>query len=456
MITEELSIDRERALSARALRIRRREARSNIIISNTENNIVNTEFNNIENNMEDNALNNEMVNQPIEENPLLALAGENQLEQVLAMVQQLQQQQSVLINQITDANLQIQQLKDANPPNIVVEPEVQQLVGEDPAYVLKNSVGDVVKVEERFFIRPPPANSISEIVKANLKVPTLVKKDLLMSPNDWLDYAAKLANYYNIGGEVSVTTFWDPKVLSVLCKTFKLTVADFVQLTKQRQVYQFLKVFWKKPVDNTNDLISAIKGVALHPAEKGTMVVCTNLFVVEMETVIPEGLFTKALLDTVRNQVYIREWMGHFKLETYDSFRRFYDHLERLAKEYDDSTQPVKALSSTKNQKEKNDKNEKNEKEEKDSARDRTPKEGGKCLLCSGNHYAFALTNDYDKDYGDHVTWECPQHATYSPQLKKNAWEERRKQHVRNKKRAWDKKKGGGSGGAKGATGSTP
>jgi hypothetical protein len=394
-----------------------------------------------------------MEDQPIEENPLPALAGENQLEQLLAMVQQLQQQQLVFANQITDANLQIQQLKDANPPNIVVVPQVQHLVGEDPDYVLYNSVGDVTKVEERHFIRPPPDGSISEIVKANLKVPTLGKKDLLMSPNDWLDYAAKLANYYNIGGEVSVTTFWDPIVLSALCRTFKLSVSEFVQLTKQRQVYQFLKVFWKKPVDNTNDLISAIKGVALHPAEKGSMLVSTNLFVVEMETVIPEGLFTKALLDTVRNQVYIKEWMGHFKLETYDSFRRFYDHLERLAKEYDDSTQPVKALSSTKSQKEKN---EKNEKEEKDSARDRTPKEGGKCLLCNGNHYAFALTNDYDKDYGDHVTWECSKHATYSLQLKKNAWEERQKQHARNKKKSLDKKKGGGPGGAKGATGSTP
>jgi hypothetical protein len=63
---------------------------------------------------------------------------------------------------------EIQQLKDANPPNIVVVPQVQHLVGEDPDYVLYNSVGDVTKVEERHFIRPPPDGSISEIVKANL------------------------------------------------------------------------------------------------------------------------------------------------------------------------------------------------------------------------------------------------------------------------------------------------
>jgi len=460
LITEDLDINRDRARLARDLRyIRRAERNSNII--NTDNNniaqenhvIINNiiENNIIENNIMDQQINQDdnMVNpqgNQIAGNPLPV--NEPTIGQLMLIIQQLQQQNDQLA-------LRVNQIE--NPINPAIEPVIQTLLGVDPGTVLINAAGDRVRVDEKMFIRPPAANALSEEAKAQIKAPELKESDLhKMNPHSWVVYAALFAHYYTIGGEKPISTLWEPLVLQTFSRAAQLTVTELVDLGAQRQVYEMLKVFWRRPEDNSQDLIKGIREIELLPGEKGNMVILVNLFTAKMSTMLPAETFTKPLLDAVRNQVFIREWVADYKTKTYSSYNDFYDHLQTLAKDYDLAKQIVKPLTSNKAPPKEKEKEKNQKTKNQDRPQDRTPDQNKKkvCLLCGKDHYAFALGNDYSKAYSDQVKWECPHLGSYSEELRKKAWEDRKNQHANNK-RASDKKRGGGSGGANGAASSS-
>ena len=457
MITEDLDRNRDRAPTARALRYNSRVERTSILNSAEENNIININNNIIENNIIE--MNNQLNNQDGGD-PLPQPVTNEQLHGLFQQMQQQMQQMQQMADLLANSTQQIQQLQEQieelkNPMVPVIAPVIQQLLGEEPDFILYNMVGDVIMVEERMFIRPPAANALSDEAKAQLKPPNLKSEDLVeMTPKKWIDYIAKFSHYYTIGGEKPASTFWEALVMQTMTETLRMTVTDFVSLTPQKQVYSMLKVFWRRPEEDSHQLIQGIRGIECLPGAKGNMHVVVSYFVSRMRTVLPASTFTKTLLDGVRNQVFIREWVDEYKTKTYFSYEDFYNHLKELAISYDSSIQRVKELTSTKptkeKEKEKKEKNEKNEKNP-DRPQDRTRK----CLLCKGDHYAFKLDNDYGKEYNDQILWECPNIKGYGPDLRKIAWDSRKAQIARKKKQKAEKEKGGGAGGTRGAAGSS-
>ena len=98
------------------------------------------------------------------ENPVI---GQNdQMGPVMAMLNQLQQQ-------LTSAQAEITALKNKEAVPQEPEPEVQPLLGEPAGTILKNGRGDVIFVEEHYFIRDPPApHAMSEAEKSSIKALT--------------------------------------------------------------------------------------------------------------------------------------------------------------------------------------------------------------------------------------------------------------------------------------------
>ena len=461
--TDSLNLDRERASQARLARLEGRSRSStNFDSRSTDRGLVVVD-----------QLSQQSTS-PVESPPApLALSLEGLLAVVQGTTQQqvsdslgvgaLQHESDATRQALSAANEEISRLKEEVPAEV---PVVQQLVGEAPDLTLHSREGEVVRVEERMLVRPPEAGAMSEQARALIEEPKL-KQDSIKdtTPVKWLDYAAKLAGYYTAGGVRSVSTFWDSSVLQALSETFGMSVSELVSLTSQRQVYQLLKASWTKPEDGTVALLEGVRKVELNPGEKGSMLLLVSLFTSQMRVRAPAGQFTKALLDSVRGQVRTYQWRDEFKTKTYSSYEDFYSHLKELATAYDQSKQQVQQPTSfdPKRSRKKGSGSEDRTRDHggekartQDKSGDRTPSQSvKKCLLCGGEHWAFALGSDYTKDYSDQVKWECPSLDRCGVELRRRAWESRKEQVARRKK-AFERKKAGGGAGGVAAAGSAP
>ena len=312
-------------------------------------------------------------------------------------------------------------------------PIIQPLLGEPAGTVLKNGKGEVIVVEEAMFIQPFPAGAMTETARAMKPTPDLSTKLIeSMTPLMWMRYAQLFAAYYTTGGQKPISSFWDPDVIETLADRFKITVTELNALTPQKQVYEILKAYWKKPDDNAKELVATIHTVELLPAIKGNVQTVVSKFVVGMRKIMT-GVFTKALLDEVKKRVYIKEWIEDYKTKNYATFEDFYDHLKELAKEYDESTQPLPALTSTKvkngngngNGNKNGNANGNGKRTADGDPKNQSDDQAPKCSLCGGSHWALQQGNDYDKPYGKDIKWACPDAGKVSDDTKRKAWESR-------------------------------
>jgi hypothetical protein len=264
------------------------------------------------------------------ENPVIN--QNDQMGPVMAMLNQLQQQ---LVN--AQAEITALKNKEAVPPE--PEPEVQPLLGEPAGTILRNGRGDVIFVEEHYFIRDPPApHAMSEAEKSSIKAPQIKEEIAKMDGAKWLLFAQEVAFYYKRGGEKPIASYVSSKNLELLALKFHMELSAFLALTPQKQVYQFLKSFWEKPEERPGQLLEDIRKIELLPAAKGNVEMVVLEFMMRVKTVMNGVAFTKQLLGVIRDQVLIEDWVAEFATRKYNSYQDFYNHLRDLAVEYDQST----------------------------------------------------------------------------------------------------------------------
>ena len=379
--------------------------------------------------------------------PPAAVAAVPTLAQLLAMYDNrfnlLDQEMAQAQQTIQAQNLLIQQLQTNAVPVVPAVP-VQKLPGLTEGTVLRNGKGDVISVDESLYIvKTVGAQVMSPEARNAIATPVLLMKDVLqMEAADYLKFAAALCHYYTVGGEKPITAFIGADMIEGLAMRFGLTVSDFGNLTRQLQIYEFLKAWWVKPEDNASITIEAIKKIELLPAKKGNVQMVVGIFIAAMKKVVTHE-FTKPLLDAIRNQVFIKNWIDDFKTKSYSSFNDFYKHLMDLAKEYDDSNQQVKNLESSKPRPDRNEK----AKNGNGAAKSPTVKEENKtqekkeiipkCKMCGQKgHWTFDSKTDYSKPFGDHIVWSCPDIANpiHTIEIKKKIYSDR--QEVVKKKKA--------------------
>ena len=140
-------------------------------------------------------------------------------------------------------------------------------------------------------------------------------------------------------------------------------------------------------------------------------------------------------------QVFISQWENEFKTKTFDTFKAVYDFIRKLARIYDISDSNTMKLTSSYKAKNGNGgngaKNGNGNGTEKSngSAAGGTGNGGNgafkkrdpKCVLCSGNHWAFKLhqlKGAYAQPYGDgkFIEWECPRVGEKKEDVKSAAW----------------------------------
>lgn len=371
---------------------------------------------------------------------------QNAVNRVTLVEGQLGQAQQTIVQQ----EQEIQQLQlNAVPPVAQAIPVVQNLLGLAPGTLLKNGRGDVIHVDDLYFVTiPVNANAMSAEARSAIVTPKIEWDNMpKMTRGDWMRFAASLAHYWRVGGDKPITAFLEMRLIEALASRFDMTVSDLGAMDRQLQIYEFLKAWWEKPEDNAQMTIVEIKKIELLPAVKGNVQMVVGAFVAAMKKVVTHA-FTKPLLDAIRNQVFIKNWLDEFKTKPYSSFEDFYDHLKLLAKNYDDTTQQVQVLESSKPRQQEKAKNGNGGgkplvKEEKKTQEKEKMK--AKCKLCDGEHWAFALDTDYSKPFGSHIKWTCPEvsNGKYTEEQKKKVYSDRQYQVAR-RKEGWIAKKGAG------------
>ena len=412
---------------------------------------------------------------PTNQNVNPAVVGQNQanvppvpannltLADLTMLVLQLQQQHQDAANRVTlvegqlgqaqqtivQQEQEIQQLQlNAVPPVVQAIPVAQNLPGLASGTLLKNGRGDVIHVDNAYFVNTVNMNAMTAEARNAIVTPTIDWDNMpKMTRGDWMRFAASLAHYWTVGGDKPITAFLDMNLIEALAARFEITVKALGDLDRQLQIYEFLKAWWEKPEDNAQMTIVEIKKIELLPAVKGNVQMVVGAFVTAMKKVVTHA-FTKPLLDAIRNQVFIKNWLDEFKTKPYSSFEDFYDHLKLLAKNYDDTTQQVQVLESSKPRQQEKAKNGNGGgkppvKEEKKTQGKEKMK--AKCKLCDGEHWAFALDTDYSKPFGDHIKWTCPEvsNGKYTVEQKRKVYSDRQDQVAR-RKEGWVAKKGAG------------
>ena len=113
-------------------------------------------------------------------------------------------------------------------------PAIVTLPGLNARVTIQNVKGETILVDPCMFIHPLIAGSISDVDKSTIPVPVLKMEKLSeMRPNDWVKFAASLANYYNVGGMKPITTFVDLLIIESLASTFGMEVSVFTAMTTQ-------------------------------------------------------------------------------------------------------------------------------------------------------------------------------------------------------------------------------
>lgn len=162
------------------------------------------------------------------ENPVMN--QNDQIGPVMAMLNQLQQQ-------LVDAQAEITALKNKDVVPPAPEPVVQPLLGEPAGTVLKNGRGDVIFVEEHYFIRDPPApHAMSEAEKSSIRAPQIKDDVAKMDASKWLVFAQEIAFYYKRGGEKPIASYVASQILELLSLKFRIELSAFLALTPQKQM----------------------------------------------------------------------------------------------------------------------------------------------------------------------------------------------------------------------------
>ena len=152
---------------------------------------------------------------------------------------------------------------------------------------MKNGRGDVIFVEEHYFIRDPPApHAMSEAEKSSIKAPQIKEEIAKMDGAKWLLFAQEVAFYYKRGGEKPIASYVSSKNLELLALKFHMELSAFLALTPQKQVYQFLKSFWEKPEERPGQLLEDIRKIELLPAAKGNVEMVVLEFMMRVKTVM--------------------------------------------------------------------------------------------------------------------------------------------------------------------------
>jgi uncharacterized coiled-coil protein SlyX len=349
------------------------------------------------------------------------------------------QQQQVEMNQtkveLNQAQGELLNLQNVNAVPAAAIPVVQELPELAAGTVLENRKKVVVVVSDDMIIRAF-TGTLTDIEKANLKPPVIKSEDVnTMKPSDYMSFARSMVHYYNVGGEKPISAILDEGLVGTLAGQFGMSVTALANLSRQLLIYEFLKVWWEKPDDDATSLIEDIKKIELLPAVKGSVEMVVNAFVKDMKRIVVCA-YTKSMLDVIKNRVFIENWKSEYMTQSYSSYQDFYDHLLSLAKKYDTSNNQTVELRSSKSTP-RQDKQKKGKggggnntplEEKKDEGKPDKPKKA--CQLCGKeDHWAFALTNDYSKAYGDHVNWTCPEVSTKSKEVKQQVWDARVSQH---------------------------
>lgn len=348
------------------------------------------------------------------------------------------QQQEVEMNQtkvdLNQAQSDLLNLQNVNPVPVAPIPVVQVLPELPAGTVLRNRKEVVVVVSDDMIIRAF-TGTLTDIEKANLKPPVIKSGDVnTMKPSDYVGYARSMAHYYNVGGEKPISAILDEGLVGTLAGQFGMSVTELANLSRQLLVYEFLKVWWEKPDEDATSLIEDIKKIELLPAVKGSAEMVVNAFIKDMKKIVVCD-YTKSILDVIKNRVFIENWKSEYMVKSYSSYQDFYDHLLSLAKDYDTSNNQTVELRSSKTtprqdnkKKEKGGGNNTPVEEKRTEGKSDKPKKA--CQLCGKeDHWAFAITNDYSKPYGNHVNWTCPEVSKKSDEVKQQVWDARVNQH---------------------------